>query len=166
MSVVVRREFGSAFEMVQTHQPHFLIGDFNGDRFSDLAVLVRRKISGTVSRRVTSVNPWMILRSTSVAQGGLALGILHGEKKGWEGTALRRFLLSDGAFFATPIWQDSAQKDLIGLLRRPRATDQGGRLLPRPAKGDAIRVATEAGIDTYLYWDGKSYRLYAPPEEP
>ena len=29
-----------------------------------------------------------------------------------------------------------------------------------------IVVPTEAGIDTYLYWDGEKFALYAPEETP
>jgi hypothetical protein len=33
-------------------------------------------------------------------------------------------------------------------------------------KGDAIELGTEAGIDIFLYWDGKRWRLFWPDEEP
>ena len=153
--------------MATEHHPYFLTGDLNGDRFRDLVVVVRLKVpSGKLAKGVAVLNPWKIQRTASSSPSGLALAILHGGREGWEGTPLRRYLLTDRDFFASPMWQASTPKDLIGLVRKPRATRQGRRLLPRPAKGDAIRVATEAGIDTFLYWDGKAYRLYSPPEEP
>lgn len=167
IEAAVRRAFGPGVEMMWEFRPYSLTGDFNGDRFSDLAVMVRvRAPSGRLAKGVTILNPWDIRRTAAGGSSGLALAIIHGGRKGWSGAPLRRYLLTDRDFFATPIWQSSAPKDLIGLVRKPRATQQGRRLLPRPAKGDAIRVATEAGINTLLYWDGKTYRLYAPPEEP
>ncbi len=32
--------------------------------------------------------------------------------------------------------------------------------------GDIIILPTEAGIDTYVYWDSDSYKLHIPEEEP
>ena len=32
--------------------------------------------------------------------------------------------------------------------------------------GDAIELGTEAGIDILLYWTGKQWRIYWPPEDP
>lgn len=34
------------------------------------------------------------------------------------------------------------------------------------ARGDVILIPTEAGIDTYLYWDGETLGLYEPLELP
>jgi hypothetical protein len=111
------------------------------------------------------LNPWSIQKPPHGRPSGLALAVLHGGRKGWD-QPLGRYLLGDREFFTTPIWQDAAPQGLVGIIRKPRATREGRRRLPRPAKGDAIRIATEAGIDTLLYWDGKTYRLYAPPEVP
>jgi hypothetical protein len=32
-------------------------------------------------------------------------------------------------------------------------------------KGGGIQLVTEAGIDILLYWNGKRWRLYWPPED-
>ena len=38
--------------------------------------------------------------------------------------------------------------------------------LPARHTGDLIVLPTEAGIDTYIYWDQTKYRLYVPTETP
>mgnify|MGYP000134851313 FL=1 len=44
------------------------------------------------------------------------------------------------------------EKDMIAQLQEPE--------LSTKAKGDIIVIPTEAGIDSYIYWDGSSYQLY------
>lgn len=167
MAAVVRGAFGGAVEVNVDHRPYFLTGDFNGDRFRDLVMVVRLKAAfRELPGGVTVLDPWRTRRPSPAGPGTLALAILHGGREGLHAPPLGRYLLTDQEFFATPIWQTPPLKDLIGLVSKPRASRQGRRTLPRPAKGDAIRVATEAGIDTLLYWDGRTYRLYEPPEEP
>jgi hypothetical protein len=153
-------------EIAAGHRPYFLTGEFNGDRFRDWLIVVRVKpSSGTLAKSATILNPWGIRKPPHGKPSGLALAVIHGSKNGWD-KPLGRYLLSDREFFATPIWQDATPRNLIGIVRKPGTNRPGRRKLPRAAKGDAIRVATEAGIDTFLYWDGKTYRLYSPPEVP
>jgi len=52
---------------------------------------------------------------------------------------------------------------VLGLVLAKR----GKRLSSgKMAMGDTINLATEAGIDVTLYWNGKTYRLDTPQEEP
>ncbi|HLY54125.1 MAG TPA: hypothetical protein VKS60_01125, partial [Stellaceae bacterium] len=90
-----------------------------------------------------------------------ALAIVHGNGALF---LLTGSLGEDGDFFDTPIWNSDeppvrtaarGSKDFVELRRHE----------PR-LHNDAILVGTEAGIDMALYWNGRTYALYKPPEEP
>jgi hypothetical protein len=51
-----------------------------------------------------------------------------------------------------------ASKSSLGELDLPELSKQ--------TKGDVIVIPTEAGIDTYLYWNGSSFQTYEPMESP
>ncbi|WP_347332947.1 hypothetical protein [Marinimicrobium locisalis] len=38
--------------------------------------------------------------------------------------------------------------------------------LPQEFTGEVLILPTEAGIDTYIYWTGKTYRILEPLEVP
>lgn len=50
------------------------------------------------------------------------------------------------------------RKSELGTLDLPELSAQ--------AKGDVIVVPTEAGIDTYLFWNGNAFQSYEPLELP
>ncbi|MGH9580551.1 MAG: hypothetical protein ACRD2R_06115, partial [Terriglobales bacterium] len=80
------------------------------------------------------------------------------------GDECRRFLLHDDDFFGSPIWHEKMRP--LAVLKKG-GNDFGAwrRDVPK-LKGDALLLGTEAGIDILLYWDGESYALYWPNEEP
>jgi hypothetical protein len=50
------------------------------------------------------------------------------------------------------------RKSELGTLDLPELSAQ--------AKGDVVVVPTEAGIDTYLFWNGNAFQSYEPLELP
>jgi len=53
---------------------------------------------------------------------------------------------------AAMLQSEVIKKELIAHLEEPE--------LSARAKGDIILIPTEAGIDSFIYWDGSSYQLY------
>jgi hypothetical protein len=127
-----------------------LSGDFDGDGRRDVLAIVR--CSGAPPRTVTLLNPFQPKNRPRAAAGSLALAVRHGDG--------RAYLLADRDFFATPIWNGKLD-GLVSLRPRPRKGQE-----PRGARGDVVRVGTEAGIDVTLFWDGRTYRLFTPAETP
>lgn len=162
---VTHRGFGAGVQVESERKPFFLTGDFNGDTFQDLLVIVRVKQKGELPAGVSIINPWTTARPDFVSGPSLALAIVHGGTNGWDTESPRGlYLLTDPEFFATPIWEDLTQEDLLSVKKKLRGRRRGP--VPLAAKGDAIAVATEAGIDVLLYWDGRTYKLFTPAEEP
>lgn len=168
----VRRLFGAGVEVAKDRNPYFLTGDFNGDSRQDLVALVRLKgAKSSLPKEVVALNPWGYEGGNSQASSNLALVVVHGAAAGWDTqTPAGRYFLADRDYFSTPTWEGPTPEGvkLLALKRKIRLGGGGSRrgLEPRMAKGDAVILPTEAGIDIYLYWDGKTYKVYEPPEEP
>lgn len=164
----VQRLFGHDIEPAADRKPYYLTGDFNGDTREDLLVLVRLQGATTsLPKEVRVLNPWGYESKNSPGPSPLALAIVHGASEGWDAqTPLGRFLLADREFFSTPIWEATSQGAPLSLKKKPATRSRRREALPKMAKGDAVGLGTEAGIDIVLYWDGKTYRLYEPQEEP
>jgi hypothetical protein len=158
--------FGPDIEPAADHSPYYLTGDFNGDTREDLLVLVRLKSVNSLPKEVRVLNPWGYETKDSPKASTLALAIVHGSAEGWDSPSpLGRFLLVDSEYFSTPTWQES-QEAPLSLKKRRRTNSRVRATQPKMAKGDAVSLGTEAGIDITLYWDGKTYRIYQPQEEP
>lgn len=160
------RLFGQSVEVAAEHKSHLLFGDFNGDSFGDVIVLTKLKTGRSgLPKNVKVLNPWGYERKDSAGTSDLALVIIHGRRAGLDSpNSPGTYLLADRDFFSTPIWE-ARQDALISVARK--SPKRGKRLSSgKTATGDTINLATEAGIDVTLYWDGKTYRLDTPQEEP
>jgi hypothetical protein len=163
---VIQLLFGPGIEPAADRSPYYLTGDFNGDTREDLLVVVRLNSVNSLPKEVRVLNPWGYEAKDSPKVSRLALAIVHGSAEGWDTPSpLGRFLLMDSEYFSTPTWEESREAPL-SLKKRRSARSRGRAMLPRMAKGDAVSLGTEAGIDIILYWDGKTYRIYQPEEEP
>jgi hypothetical protein len=164
----VQRLFGPDLEPQSNRDAFFVTGDFNGDRWEDLAVLVRIKATtSSLPKEVKVLKPLGIesKSSTELSSPQLALAIVHGSREGWDTeTPVARFLVMDKEFFSTPIWE-SGQGTPISIMKKRSLMPKPRSSLPRIAKGDAIGLSTEAGIDIYLYWNGQTYKVYQDPNE-
>ncbi len=162
----ITRLLGKSVEVATEHKSHILVGDFNGDTFSDLLVLTKLKTARSgLPKNVKVLNPWGYESKDSSGTSGLALVIIHGTSAGWDSSnSPGTYLLTDRDFFSTPIWE-AKQDGLLSVVKK--SAKRGKRLSSgKMAMGDTINLATEAGIDVTLYWDGKTYRLDTPQEEP
>lgn len=158
IAALLSRTFGGGV-LLHDAAPAVLRGDLNGDGAEDLVAVVVHG-AGRLAGGVTRVHPWP---SDEGATDDLAAGsrarvaVIHG------GSARRAFLIHDPN--PVSILDAGAAKE-ISILPRARLAAEGGDELAEAARGDVVVVPTEAGIDTYLYWDGSTYQAYEPMEMP
>lgn len=166
----VLRLFGANVEIAKDKKPYFLTGDFNGDSRQDLIVLIHLKgAKSSLPKEVVVLNPWGYEGKGAQASSDLALAVVHGTSAGWDTqTPAGRYLLADRDYFATPTWEGPTPDgvSLLSLRKKRPARGSKAEAAPRMARGDAVAIPTEAGIDIYLYWDGKTYKVFEPAEEP
>lgn len=125
--------------------PYKLVGDFNGDKVEDAAVIV--SLSDTVENTGKSVkieNPYARAWGNEIKTELLALFIIHGKGKGWQ-TAQKSSVLLLG--------RNSA---LIFQKERLNETDAGMRIEKSRNGKISIIFPTEAS-DGILKWNGKKY---------
>lgn len=148
---LLTQRFGSAVTLEPAAKPCSVRADFNGDGVPDAAILVRLAADpASLPATITRANPFQRSGAFTGKRKGLAIAI------SLEGPAPKAFLLSDGEFFASPMWQSPGQL----LSKIPKAKG------PKTAKGESLGVATESGIDLRIYWSGAGWRSEAPQEEP
>jgi hypothetical protein len=145
------QRFGSHVSIEPAAKPCSVRADFNGDGTVDAAILVRLSSApAAMPATITRVNPWSRTGAFNGKKGGIAIAV------SLEGPAPKLFLLVDGEFFSSPMWQSPDQ--LLSKVEKAKG--------PRGAKGDSLGVATESGIDLRMYWTGTAWRLDTPQEEP
>jgi hypothetical protein len=139
------RVFGAEVALAGEFRPSVLAGDLDGDGARDLVVMARlRGARNRLPAGVRVLYPWRAARGdTAVVRNQLALVVLPGRGGAYVATGR--------SFFDTPIWK-GPQPGTVSLARR-----RG-----RPA----VVIPTEAGIDTYLQWNGRTFALETPAEEP
>ena len=133
--------------------------DFNGDGVADAIYYTDvigdiSDLSSTGFASISLFQPW--LKMDDQKHGAkTAIVIIHGGS-----------LLADGSLStvihdkndisildtAAMLQSEVIKKDLIAQLEEPD--------LSASAKGDIILIPTEAGIDSFIYWDGANYQLY------
>ena len=174
----VRTSFGSTVEAVTVFKPYYLTGDFNGDSAQDLVVAVQiKQARSTLPKDVKVLSPWGAAYGNSTypadpaGKPTLALVIIHGTSAGWQIQTSAKFLmLGDSPILIQNYSRLSAGpdalRDLMSVVRRGKL--RRGEYLPptvqRARKGDVIVLGTEA-VDSYLYWNGKTYSWEESPED-
>lgn len=157
--------FGPAVSLYADAVTAEFYGDFNGDGAADL-LAVTQVTRGTdpLPEGVLVLQPWSggeggaYSRAPS-SDAAMSLAIVHAAGPSGTGGA---FLLYDPdpiSILAT----EAAREAFVAPRSEVAALDaEMGRL----AKGDVFVIPTEAGIDTFVYWDGSTYRAYQPLEYP
>lgn len=164
---LVDEAFGSSLSIVTDRSPAVLHGDFNGDGVDDLIAVARARPRSdplALPRGVRVVRPWSggdgaAVREDLSRGADVTLAIVHGS-----GTAAAPspFLLHDPDSIS--ILDTGAARDAFVVGRAEVASlnaEVGAR-----AQGDVYVLPTEAGINTFVYWDGSTYRAYQPLEYP
>jgi hypothetical protein len=171
VSEALKASFGAAVEPVTAFNPYYLRGDFNGDGAEDIVIFVRfwgRRIG--LPKGVQIPNPFRHNTKTAYPDNPatrvtFALAIIHGSRTGWKAAPVAgKFLL----WGESPVLildrhrveaEPDARNNLIELIRKRGKRARSSLPPPRDARGDTILLGTEAA-DSFLYWNGKTYRWY------
>ncbi len=70
----------------------------------------------------------------------------------------------NAGFFDSPSWEQGDPP--ISVAKRGSAPFKDFQKQEKTIKNDVLVLGTEAGIDTALYWNGKTFVVFAPNEEP
>jgi hypothetical protein len=162
----VPRLFGQRVEANSRFPVPFATGDFDGDGTADALYLVTvlpQSPGRRIAADVTVIGRLFGSEALGLHGEGLALAILqdHGKRKflltGYHGDAVTDY-------FGSPIWSEMP----VPLSIATRGSQPFEKFRQQGAKieHDILVVGTEAGIDTALYWTGKTYALFQPAEEP
>jgi hypothetical protein len=84
------------------------------------------------------------------------------------GKTRHMFLITDvepnGGYFDTPLWSGTTPP--VSVAKRGSKTFREFQKQEKRIQHDVLVLGTEAGIDTALYWNGTTFALVAPNEEP
>jgi hypothetical protein len=161
---VVERIYQDAAVVDESHRTPFAVGDFNGDRSQDIAIVIK-----PVKAKLPQINDeyanWIIVdprhappsnaqASTKnppapvrIHQNDLLLTVVHGyERAGWRNPAARQTYLLKNA-----VGDEIKMEPVMDTIHKKR---DGGKL--PDLRGDVIR-ATLAGEAGFLYWTGAKY---------
>lgn len=146
-----------------SHEPYFLVGDFNGDHSQDIAVVLK-PASGKLSEMNQEYPPWMLkdpfnpnlppqLRKEPlrVEENDKLLAVIHGYgPKGWRNAeATQTYLLKNAV--GADIKTQPARVSLAAYI---------GKKTPK-LMGDAI-IEVLGDRPGFLYYAGASYAWYDP----
>jgi hypothetical protein len=158
--------FGSRVTANARYKAPLFTGDFDGDGTPDAAYLVtilpesaQDKLAGDVTVIGTQFG------REPLGSRGEALALAIVQKSGRQ-----KYLLTgyDGEgvsdFFGSPMW--GSLPPPIDVARRGSKAFRTFQAEEPGIKHDILVVGTEAGIDTALFWNGQSYVLFSPAEEP
>jgi hypothetical protein len=154
IEAVLQREFGSN---VTVHEgaPFYLLDDFNGDGFVDLAAMVNIEKAGADLKRhqvqfIDVDRGSRIDPLTHEFHNCLGLAIIHGRSAGWQAAD------PAGKFM---IYECFSGFKLIRKGQRiPRGRASGGPT-PKPP-GGSVLLDLESGGTKLVYWKGTTYRSF------
>jgi hypothetical protein len=159
----LHRVFGDDLMADRATRPFFIVGDFNGDSFQDLAVIVRpardklQDINSELAnwiiqdadaffipppnKRVVSLP---VIREAKVAEGEVALAIIHGHGvQGWRNADARQAYLVKHAAATFLGTAPSISQKTIRAMHLPVATD--------------IIKEVRKNKKGFLFWTGSAY---------
>jgi hypothetical protein len=146
--------------VVKQIKPSHLTGDFNGDGNDDDVYIVHAR--GSVSQLASEMKiidlyeGEMLSKHFNLDPKKISLALLHSNK-------------DDMAFLIYDTNQISVLDGLFSMelmvTKKAEASELEAEYGIHPV-GDVIVIPTQAGIDTYLFWNGSSYQYYFPNEIP
>lgn len=136
-------------------------GDFNGDGLADFAVLFMPDSVKFNNSNIKMNELWLYTGVSLSNKLHKSIAIFHGSEKGWLSKNIETYILLDyTGVLETPSF------DLIVNKAGDKDYKSKVSYLPVNLMGDLIIIPTEAGIDTYIYFDKDGYKLYEPEEIP
>lgn len=145
--------------------PIFKQADFNGDGRLDLAVLITPVELPVNQRQVIISQPWNVFERHKAVKGPSkpyrrSLLIVQPTGPDWLSEDARVDLLVDTeGVMETPSFE-------LLVISKSSLQQKDGVLTQATGLHDALILPTEAGIDTYIYWNGSGFELHQPDEVP
>jgi hypothetical protein len=147
--------FGDRVQPVANQPAPYASADLDGDGVPDTVTVVSVAAGKALPGEVTVISSLWASSWQASQSAGRALAIVVGRHK---------FLIADPDYFDSPIWN---QKQLpLSVARRNSKPFREFHAQENHIQHDILVLGTEAGIDTALYWNGKTFALFEPAEEP
>ena len=134
--------------------------DFDGDSIADRILVAGLKGQVADLQKLNPlIHPWPYA-------GKVQQNLAHGSKRSFHivlSANNRGYVIRD----ANPIslLDTHAARELF-VLTGDQSTAAGLKTQSPKPRGDLLIIPTEAGIDTYLYWDGDTFKSHEPLELP
>jgi len=158
--------FGSRVSENTRFKAPYLTADLDGDGAADTVYLV--SIAAASPRAIIAPDVAVISRlfhsqPLGAHEEKLAIAIVFASGKqkllvtGYQGEGV-------SGFFSSPIWSEKSVP--LSAAKRGSQTFMDFQKQEKRIRNDILVIGTEAGIDVALYWDGKTFVLFEPDEEP
>lgn len=158
IQTAIRNGFGSKVKIESADGRSYLLGDFNGDGFSDIAVLVNIEEAKADLKqhgvKYVDADPWSRGNGSQIdpladgIQNCLGIAIIHGTAVGWAVSEPAGKFMIYNCFSS------------FRIVRKGQRIRRGGGSTGRTPilKGDSIFLDLESGATAIVYWNGKTYR--------
>jgi hypothetical protein len=154
----IRNGFGPKTKIETVDGQSYLPGDFNGDGFSDIAVLLNIEEARADLKdhgvKFIDADPWSRRNGAQIDPitddmfNCLGIAIIHGTAVGWAAAE------PAGKFM---VYNCFSSFRIIRKGQRLRRGSGSRGPTPKP-KGDSIFLDLESGGTAVVYWNGKTYR--------
>lgn len=147
--------FGDRVAPIANQPAPYASADFDGDGIADAVTVVSVAAGKVLPGDVTVIsnlwhNSW---RANQATLRAVAIVLGH-----------RKFLIVGPDYFDSPIW--SGRQLPLSVAKRGSKAFREFQKQEKRIRSDILVLGTEAGIDTALYWNGKTFALFEPNEEP
>lgn len=135
---------------------NFKQADFNGDGVNDIVVLFTPKSKPKETSQLKVLTPWIYPNTKPANKYRKSLAVFQSNDGKWWLEKLHVFVLLDtNGVLETPSFE------LLTISKSNKQYLSHASSLPVKISNDLIIIPTEAGIDTYIYWDKGTYKLYS-----
>ena len=148
-------------ELKQSEKPNYKLGDFNGDGLEDIVVLFTPQSKPTETKQLKVLTPWVYPTTKKTDKYRQSLVIFQKTNSQWVSNETHVYALLD-----TNGVLETSSFQLLTTSKKDKDYASHASMLPIKTKNDLIILPTEAGIDTYVYWDKDTYTLFEPEEMP
>lgn len=155
---MIQHYFSAETMISQDSPPNYVKGDFNGDGLNDVAVLFHPQDNIKSSKRRQLIWPWAFNGSIQPKRLHKSLAIINGHPDGWMSQNTKVFALLDNS--------SALETPSIKLIVEKISGNEHFENIAARKTGDLLLIPTQAGIDTYVYWDHTTYKLHIPEEQP
>jgi len=142
-------------------KPIFKLGDFNGDGLEDITVLFKPTSKPIETSQLKVSMPWVYPSTKTSKKYHRSLVIFQKAGNNWLTDKTRVFTMLD----TTGVLETPSFKLLVSY-KKDKDHSEHTSMLPVKTNNDLIILPTEAGIDTYIYWDKDTYKLFESEEIP